>query len=363
MRLFTGDSKGNVGYIEVNYQTSECTGHFLMEETSSIVQLDYSHQNLIVSSHDRTVICEVETRNVIQIGQKPRKPSGVYGCAFSPAPSRPEKDIVYTARPRQRIWSANPAGEVQYTLIIKEIPLESEINLLNPSNSVERSIEKFSFGLLHHLGSSQIVSYNNDWLLIVDSDKRKVVGYTGKFRCITDVSVCGTDIFVLEGKRSLVCLSKSMPNIGIKSNNTPNPVNQNPLLVTPFKELGSKLLHKGTDLWDGLAKLGETVASKVSENTSTDIVSGVDPKINDPLNANFGDNFSVRMTQSNYELNSSNLQENNGSRIGSQTPLNPKMIQSFSNFLPSLISNKQDKSSPMSIINRNDMVSDVSIFL
>lgn len=50
-----------------------CTSHLVLEEPSSIVQLDYSHRVLLVSTHQRSLLFYTEERAVQQVGTQPRK--------------------------------------------------------------------------------------------------------------------------------------------------------------------------------------------------------------------------------------------------------------------------------------------------
>lgn len=50
-----------------------CNSHLVLEEPSSIVQLDYSQKVLLVSTLQRSLLFYTEEKAVKQIGSQPRK--------------------------------------------------------------------------------------------------------------------------------------------------------------------------------------------------------------------------------------------------------------------------------------------------
>ncbi|XP_037800647.1 LOW QUALITY PROTEIN: tectonin beta-propeller repeat-containing protein 2-like [Penaeus monodon] len=150
MRLFSGDTHGVVSVIDINYQTNECTARELLKEKSSITQLSYSYQQLAVSTLERALIYNVTQGSVQQVGLKPRKHPGLFGCVWSPTVSSADT-VLYTSRPGLRLWSANSHGEVMHTHIIKELPDAAQMQLLNPSLEKPRKAKDFHLAYCSHL--------------------------------------------------------------------------------------------------------------------------------------------------------------------------------------------------------------------
>lgn len=357
MRLFSGDADGVVSVVDINYQTTECTAKKLLKETSSITQLSYTYEQLAVSTVERAFVYSIPQEQIKQVGQKPRKYSGLFGCAWSPSASR-ASSVLYTSRPGLRFWSATPEGEVLHTHIIKELPERGTVQLLNPSYEKPREGETFSFGLLHVLGMSRIVSYNQHWLFVIDIDSLKVVAFSGKFRHITGVAVSEQEIFVLEGSRNISCLSTEPLNIGAKKSFSslkiaPFPQSQN------LREIGSRIVTKGSGLFEQIARVSSSVAAKVSEHANSSVITGQEIGSNSatyqvsPMTSSLVQcsqelqNSEQLATLSSANVNRSKQGHHRSSSSGmvqgeqfshSMGPSQPRMSESVSSFFPSLFS-------------------------
>lgn len=76
------------------------------------------HDLLLVSTVIRCIILNVGSREVVQVGKKTR--DGAFGACFNVRwPGKPP--VVYSARPRSRLWEADVAGTVVSTLKLKEL--------------------------------------------------------------------------------------------------------------------------------------------------------------------------------------------------------------------------------------------------
>lgn len=73
MKLFSGDDKGKIVYSSLDLDQGICNSHLVLEEPSSIVQLDYSQKVLLVSTLQRSLLFHTEEKAVKQIGSQPRK--------------------------------------------------------------------------------------------------------------------------------------------------------------------------------------------------------------------------------------------------------------------------------------------------
>lgn len=96
MKLFSGDDKGRVVFSALDLdqvsprdlETSigeedvpphcgcvqgVCKPELLLEEPSGVVQIEYRHQMLLVSTQHRSLLYCTQTQEVLQLGTKPRK--------------------------------------------------------------------------------------------------------------------------------------------------------------------------------------------------------------------------------------------------------------------------------------------------
>ncbi|CAL4182196.1 unnamed protein product, partial [Meganyctiphanes norvegica] len=316
---------------------------------------------LAISTKERALIYAMEDGNVCQVGQRPRKHPGMFGCIWSPSASKIGGEILYTSRPGLRLWSANTKGEVSHTHIIKEVPQKSCIKLLNPNTEKGKEGQMFSFGSLFNLGMSHVVAFNPDWLFVIDMSNLKVAGYSGSFSSITSIAVSEEQVFILEGSRQLHCLSLSPLIIGERKNVSTIPSQfTSPLTEKNLKQFGSRLINQSSGLLGQITKIGESVAAKVSEHTIPSIVTG--EQIPSRTSSRLSDhspqhqhtpgrpnscqqNLDIRF-QSSHELNLSDSHKPD-TGIFSPGSVAPKMMQSISSFIPGLLST-QGFTKPMS---------------
>ncbi|KAK7065755.1 Tectonin beta-propeller, partial [Halocaridina rubra] len=270
MRLFCGDGEGVVSEIEINYETSVCQAKQLLKENNAIVQLSYSYMLLAVSTLERTLIFSLSDGSVHQVGKKPRKHTGTFGCIWLPSSTQSDS-FLYTSRPGLRLWSANAKGEVLQTHIIKELADSAQIDLFSASPEKPRKGDKFSFGFLFTAGA-YIITYTSHWLFIVDLQNLRVCNFSGQFGRILSVAVSGEDIFVLSGVRHVTCLSVKPPDIGERK--PVSLVSGIFLEAENLKELKSRIVSQGSDILGQIARMSSTVAAKVSDHAKPNVVTG-----------------------------------------------------------------------------------------
>ncbi|KAH0514056.1 Tectonin beta-propeller repeat-containing protein 2 [Microtus ochrogaster] len=121
MKLFSGDDKGKIVYSSLDLDQGICNSHLVLEEPSSIVQLDYSQKVLLVSTLQRSLLFYTEEKAVKQIGSQPRKSTGKFGACFIPGLCKQSDLTLYAARPGLRLWKADVHGTVQATFILKDV--------------------------------------------------------------------------------------------------------------------------------------------------------------------------------------------------------------------------------------------------
>lgn len=102
MKLFSGDDKGRVVFSALDldqvspgdpelFRAGEdlaphggfvqgvCKPELLLEESSGVVQMEYRHQMLLVSTQHRSLLYCTQTQEVLQLGTKPRKRYAAHG--------------------------------------------------------------------------------------------------------------------------------------------------------------------------------------------------------------------------------------------------------------------------------------------
>ncbi|KAK3878006.1 hypothetical protein Pcinc_017328 [Petrolisthes cinctipes] len=383
MRLFSGDAEGVVSVVDINYQTSECTARTLTREAASIVQLSYIYQHLAVSTRERAVVYSLATGTACQVGQKPRKHPGPFGCLWSPCHSQSDL-VLYTARPGLRFWSATSQGEVLNTHIIKDLPPSTQAILLNPVKEKVRDGEGYSFGILHIMGTSLIVSHTSHWIFLIDIASLRVLTYSGQFRDIRSVAVSDEEIFVLEGGRSLSCLSVKPLKLGERKlrsglGNITYPQSNN------LRDLGTRLANQGSGLIDHITRVGNIVAARMTEHSGSSIITGqvIKPKTDEQQSSvsssgpQTGDreaegsqsvcqDSDLRRQKAGHLRSSSsgNVQVGSSSLDIGGSSIQPRMVQSF-NIFPSLLSSSSiipsTSSSIIATLGKTPPLLDVSV--
>ncbi|CAB3373759.1 Hypothetical predicted protein [Cloeon dipterum] len=229
MKLFSGDVSGMIVLTKLDFYMHLSKSMELLDEKFSIVQLSFCHQLLLVSSLLRTIICNPDDpQNITQVGQRERKRLGYLGATFCVSPNGlPNQEIIYTSRPGLRVWVADRQGTVQQTLIFKDALLNPQlrVQLVNPapphilrSRSLSfpegtSSDQDVTHPLVQQLGrlvvfkEHMLVTCSGNDLFVLDPDSISVVAVADELRGILDFAVTKDEIFVLEGKRSLVRLA------------------------------------------------------------------------------------------------------------------------------------------------------------
>ncbi|XP_061651275.1 tectonin beta-propeller repeat-containing protein 2 isoform X3 [Phyllopteryx taeniolatus] len=212
MKLFSGDDKGRVVFSALDLDQGTCTPTLLLEEPGGVVQLDYSHQLLLVSTQQRSLLYFTHTQQVQQLGTKPRK-SGRFGACFLPALCKQSDLQVFAARPGLRLWRSDVSGHVVDTRLLKAIfntqiphfeifPRPGPVGAYRPA---ERQL-----GLLScFLKEGWILSWNEYSVYVLDCVSQELVGALESSGDIVSLSCCDNEIFVLKGDRDLIRLSDS----------------------------------------------------------------------------------------------------------------------------------------------------------
>lgn len=191
------------------------------------------------------------------MGKKDRKQLIDCGGVFLKQTTKDNLPQIICGRPGLRFWTADAIGNVSKTIIFNEAVLRSptwEIPLLNPkqgsqtstgtsavSSSSDTYVASKNFRELELYDGldSLVVTHDDATLYILNLERLKVEAVARGFRKIIDFCVCGKEIFVLEGERSLLRLAPlpERPNKTTK-------VIFNPLLPPPLPMLGASQYSK-----------------------------------------------------------------------------------------------------------------------
>ncbi|XP_044021552.1 tectonin beta-propeller repeat-containing protein 2 [Siniperca chuatsi] len=237
MKLFSGDDKGRVVFSSLDLDQGVCKPVLLLEESSGVVQMEYSHQVLLVSTQQRSLLYCTQKQEVQQLGTKPRKNSGRFGACFLPGLCKQSDLQVFAARPGLRLWRSDIRGQVEDTRLLKPLfntqtqipqfelfPRPGPVGAYRPADR--------QLGLLScFLREGWIVSWNEYSIYVLDCLKEVIIGALESSGDIVSVSCCDNEIFILKGDRDIIRLSNSPE--GLASNLSELSVRLSSPLATP----------------------------------------------------------------------------------------------------------------------------------
>lgn len=213
MKLFSGDDKGKIVYSSLDLDQGLCSSHLVLEEPSSIVQLDYSQKVLLVSTLQRSLLFYTEEKAVKQIGSQPRKSTGKFGACFIPGLCKQSDLTLYAARPGLRLWKADVHGTVQATYILKDVfaggvtPFELYPRL-EPSDGGSCISPEKHLGLVScFFREGWVLSWNEYSIYLLDTVNQATVAGLEGLGDIVSVSCTENEIFFLKGDRNIIRIS------------------------------------------------------------------------------------------------------------------------------------------------------------
>ncbi|XP_031213561.1 tectonin beta-propeller repeat-containing protein 2 isoform X3 [Mastomys coucha] len=213
MKLFSGDDKGKIVYSSLDLDQGICNSHLVLEEPSSIVQLDYSQKVLLVSTLQRSLLFYTEEKAVKQIGSQPRKSTGKFGACFIPGLCKQSDLTLYAARPGLRLWKADVHGTVQATFILKDVfaggvPPFELYPRLEPSDGGSCSSPEKHLGLVScFFREGWVLSWNEYSIYLLDTVNQATVAGLEGLGDIVSVSCTENEIFFLKGDRNIIRIS------------------------------------------------------------------------------------------------------------------------------------------------------------
>lgn len=241
MKLFSGDEKGRVVYSAVDLDQGVCNPVVLFEETSAIVQLEYSQKVLLVSSYQRSMLFYTQEQSHQQLGTKPRKSNGKFGACFQPALCKQSDLVVYAARPGLRLWRTDVRGRVGETHVLKplfnqEVPQFELFPRSGPAGGYRPSERQL--GLVScFLKDGWVLSWNEYSVYVMDCTNQVIIGGLESSGDIVSVSCTENEIFILKGDRDILRISNSpeglISNLLDHSNRFTSPLSTPTILLPP----------------------------------------------------------------------------------------------------------------------------------
>lgn len=188
------------------------TSKEVLDDANDIVQLAFRSPWLVVSTVSRAIVCDLNGDSgrgtFRQVGLKERKQHSDFGIAILPTCNTRDKPNLITARSDCHLWLTDIDGYVKESIQFsnansKDLP---EIPILNPSRlrSVPLPAE---FGRCIPFKRDYVVTYSKQLLFILHIGSSKVVSVIRRLRAIICVAVCGSEIFIVEGDRSVIRIS------------------------------------------------------------------------------------------------------------------------------------------------------------
>ncbi|XP_007951307.1 tectonin beta-propeller repeat-containing protein 2 [Orycteropus afer afer] len=213
MKLFSGDDRGRIVYSSLDLDQGVCNSQLVLEEPSSIVQLDYSQKVLLISTLQRSLLFYTEEKAVKQIGAQPRKTAGKFGACFIPGLCKQSDLTLYASRPGLRLWKADIQGTVQATFILKDVfaggvkPFELYPRL-DPADQGSCSTPEKHLGLVSCFSQEGwVLSWNEYSVYLLDTINQVTIAGLEGSGDIVSVSCTENEIFLLKGDRNIIRIS------------------------------------------------------------------------------------------------------------------------------------------------------------
>lgn len=285
MKLFSGDDRGKIVYSSLDLDQGLCSSLLVLEEPTSIVQLDYSQKVLLVSTLQRSLLFHTEEKSVRQIGTQARRSTGKFGACFIPGLCKQSDLTLYASRPGLRLWKANVHGTVQATFILKDVfaggvtPFELYPRLEPVDRGGCGSAEKHLGLVSCFFREGWVLSWNEYSIYLLDTVSQATIAGLEGSGDIVSVSCTENEIFFLKGDRNIIRISSrpeglvSIARDGLEVAVYPEQV-QAQRLEKPPSTLASETRLRGSSVASSAAS---EPRSRSSSLTSTDSGSSLLP--------------------------------------------------------------------------------------
>uniref|UniRef100_A0A8D2D1C5 Tectonin beta-propeller repeat containing 2 n=1 Tax=Sciurus vulgaris TaxID=55149 RepID=A0A8D2D1C5_SCIVU len=213
MKLFSGDDKGKIVYSSLDLDQGTCSSQLVLEEPSSVVQLDYSQKVLLVSTMQRSLLFYTEEKSVRQIGTQARRSTGKFGACFIPGLCKQSDLTLFASRPGLRLWKADVHGTVQATFILKDVfaggvtPFELYPRLESSDMGRCSSPEKHLGLVSCFFREGWVLSWNEYSIYLLDTVNQATIAGLEGSGDIVSVSCTENEIFFLKGDRNIIRIS------------------------------------------------------------------------------------------------------------------------------------------------------------
>ncbi|XP_074069245.1 tectonin beta-propeller repeat-containing protein 2 isoform X3 [Macrotis lagotis] len=220
MKLFSGDDRGKIVFSSLDLDQGVCNSSLVLEEPSSIVQLDYSQKVLLVSTLQRSLLFYTEEKSVKQVGTQPRKNTGKFGACFIPGLCKQSDLTLYASRPGLRLWKSDVHGTVQATFILKDVfaggikPFELYPRL-EPADKGSCTFSEKHLGLVScFFQDGWVLSWNEYSIYLLDTVNQATIAGLEGSGDIVSVSCTENEIFLLKGDRNIIRISSRPEGLG-----------------------------------------------------------------------------------------------------------------------------------------------------
>ncbi|XP_047397901.1 tectonin beta-propeller repeat-containing protein 2 isoform X2 [Sciurus carolinensis] len=213
MKLFSGDDKGKIVYSSLDLDQGTCSSQLVLEEPSSVVQLDYSQKVLLVSTMQRSLLFYTEEKSARQIGTQARRSTGKFGACFIPGLCKQSDLTLFASRPGLRLWKADVHGTVQATFILKDVfaggvtPFELYPRLESSDMGRCSSPEKHLGLVSCFFREGWVLSWNEYSIYLLDTVNQATIAGLEGSGDIVSVSCTENEIFFLKGDRNIIRIS------------------------------------------------------------------------------------------------------------------------------------------------------------
>uniref|UniRef100_A0A8C3W329 Tectonin beta-propeller repeat containing 2 n=1 Tax=Catagonus wagneri TaxID=51154 RepID=A0A8C3W329_9CETA len=213
MKLFSGDDRGKVVFSSLDLDQGACHSLLVLEEPTSIVQLDYSQKVLLVSTLQRSLLFYTEEKSVRQVGTQPRKSTGKFGACFIPGLCKQSDLTLFASRPGLRLWKADVHGTVQATFILKDVfaggvkPFELYPRLESSDRGSCSAPEKHLGLVSCFFREGWVLSWNEYSIYLLDTVSQATIAGLEGSGDIVSVSCTENEIFFLKGDRNIIRIS------------------------------------------------------------------------------------------------------------------------------------------------------------
>ncbi|KFQ61276.1 Tectonin beta-propeller repeat-containing protein 2 [Pelecanus crispus] len=264
MKLFSGDDKGKIVYSALDLDQGICNSSLVLEEPSSIVQLDYNQKVLLVSTLQRTLLFYTEEKSVKQVGTQPRKNTGKFGACFIPGLCKQSDLTLFAARPGLRLWKSDVHGTVQATFILKDVfaggikTFELYPRLEPPDRGSYSSPEKHLGLVSCFFQEGWVLTWNEYSIYLLDTVNQALIGGLEGCGDIVSVSCTSNEIFLLKGDRDIIRISSRPEGLSSIAKHD---------LEAPM--LSEKSFDRVGDLSDETRKRGCSVVSESRSRSSS----------------------------------------------------------------------------------------------